>query len=224
MNKSRDVFEKLLEMMQDVRIGAPSRHSIAPIMKMIAECAQSGWCSTKEICKRVGGKIRFYCNHQGRLNGINFSQSKLSGTVRWSKMPSTVIRLDLRINQLSGIVDLEELRTSSLRTLHIEQNPLILDLSCFERILDPLPLTTFYVSRNQISNYLGLQSPLITWYQSMEIISEWTQRSTLNMLCVKSSYRAQGHNKPFWQSVTHSFFKNGTWTGPTRGHKSERLQ
>lgn len=141
---------------------------------------QSGQYSVKRLCTDYP-KV-FECDAQDHLNKIHFQKFQFRGTIKLSDIPNSVIEISLERNQLSDIGDLNGLRGSSLRYLHVHKNKdLRLDLSPLEYHgeggSDPLPLQILTVSETQISDYL---------HHRQMSADQWVQTSSLKMLRVLS--------------------------------------
>lgn len=181
----RTAFDSVIAMVQGV---CTENGHFLEMIGYITGCIRAGQCMEKDLQDRYG-KTFFGCDEQGHLSRINMRKSQLNGRVDLKVIPSTVRTLNFAVNQLHGIMDLQDLRGSSVRFLSIEGNDeLKVNLRILEDHNNPISLEALTVSCCQICDYLQIDEP--NQGTRNQMIKEWTQKSTLKKLSVRKGNRA----------------------------------
>ena len=152
-NKDDVDYVSLLEMFG----GSESNIEDFEWYQFIQRCTRTKSCFIQDLCTRFNA--HFKCKN-GMLTEIKLDHQKMTGIIDLSALPSTVRRLNVERNLLTGIIGLDQLTGKRLRHLKIRKNSNLLEID-----LDPLirsslsddnPLRIVWVMARQISRYLDI--------------------------------------------------------------------
>lgn len=124
--------------------------------RFIQQCVQSELCLVQDLCDQF--KDQFIC-HDGELKEIrlrSLNKQKLKGEIDLSFLPSTVTKLDVQRNLLTGIYGLDRLAGKRLVDLKVIKNFMEIDLQPLVRSESSHdnPIRFICVSAHQIARSL----------------------------------------------------------------------
>lgn len=187
-----NVFQAVITMLHGVR---SENRFFLNMIRDVTKCANSVHSGNsverhqdlQDKCDNMYGFFGF--NDHGHLSKINLRRCQMIGIVDLTAIPPTVRTVILAGNQLHGLLDLRDLKGTSLRHLAIEGNSrLRVNLRVLEDKANPIELEALIVSHQQICDYLQIDASDHDARRNQRI-EDWNQKSTLKKLSVAQQIR-----------------------------------